>query len=594
MLKLPILTLIGILTLGLFYSSYSLQNPAEEILKKIQHQIEIKDFLGAKLLAERVYKKATTWETKEVAYLLYWEASGYLHYKEGQFSKILEDIGGLNLYWAYFRKNRRFEDVYYDVLGRLYTLLFQYRRAVIFFVEAYRRKPTPRRFLNIIYATEMAYYNELRPYYNIDFIKTLLKRVNPEGLDFLSKALYEFEWGFYYLLKGDYRKAYKYLKESYNLDKSFLSEGQANFFMGKALEGLGDLKKAYYFYKLALTRVKHPLFVKNTLFRLFIVTAKLGYYREANDYFFGLTKFGGLQVNPYLQEAILLIPSLGNFKKHFYWRKEYNALLALVMWLNIESDRGKKAFVFLLNDFLDRGKPFPDLIVAWKVLYPHEVERFKNLVEVEKVISLPLEGLTYVYRFYKLNTPLFKSIFGDWGYLAIAKYFFLKGDWDKALTFVEKVRLKNPLKFYIKGVILAYRGKPYILESYYNSLGEKYKINSLFWLGWGYLLNNRWDLTGLYWEQFLNEYHKRDILYGIASFYLAEHYFKIGFTDKGIYYEKKFLEFLKHQKDFKGLKMWTVLRLYPVYGDRIFKLINVDKNWQKLVKYLQIEGASKK
>lgn len=440
----------------------------------------------------------------------------------------------------------------------------------------------------------MAYYNELRPYYNIDFIKALLKKVNSKNLDFFSKALYDFEWGFYYLLKKKYQKAYNYFRKSYNLDKSFLSEGQANFFMGKTLEGLGNLKKAYYYYKLALKQVKHPIFIKNTLYRLFIVTAKLGYYTEANSYFLGLAKFGGLQVNPYLQEEVLAVSELGDFKKHFYWRKAYNTLLSMVMWLNLETDRGKKAFIFLLNDFLEKGKPFPDLFIAWKVIYPHEIKNFRKYVKLQAVLNLPLRSLKYVYKLYKLNKQLFTTLLGDFGFLALAKYYFLQGDWKKAITFINKIKINHPLKLYIRGVILSYKGKPYFLESYYENLPIKYKVKSLFWLGWGYLINNRWDLVGLYWEDFLNKYEKKDIFYGISSLYLAEHYFDLGLIDKGLKYYSQFLKFLKVNKRFKGLNKWLSLRLYPFYGNKIFNLLSVDKNWQKLIKYLSDKGEALK
>ena len=68
---------------------------------------------------------------------------------------------------------------------------------------------------------------------------------------------------------------------------------------------------------------------------------------------------------------------------------------------------------------------------------------------------------------------------------------------------------------------------------------EPYKTAALFWLGLGYLINNRWDLTAIYWEEFLKKYslaaEKFEIpLYGnftvlFTTYYLAEHYYQIGF-----------------------------------------------------------------
>jgi tetratricopeptide (TPR) repeat protein len=582
---------LSLFILGTFYNSFPKEPSPERVLQKLQYQINIKDFLGAKLLAEKVYQNTSNIKVKEITYLIFWEASGFLHYKRGEFNKILEDIGGLNLYWTFFKRNPHYEDLYYDILGKLYTLLFQYRRAVIFFIEAYKRNKKPQEFLNIIYATELAYYNELRPYYNVSFIKKLLDRIDLKELDNYSKAFYNFEWGFYYLLKKNYKRAYKFFQKSYDLNINLLLEGQANFFMGRALEGTGLLKKAYYFYELALKQLKHPIFIKRTLYRLFIVSAKLGFYHEANNYLFGLTKFGGLQINPYLQEAILKIPKLGNFKKFFYWREEYKALLSSIMWLNIENNRGKRAFTLLLNDFLNTEIVFPDFLTAWQVLYPHEISQFVKNVNKEKILNFSLKGLEIAYKLYKLNKPLFETIFGDYGYLAIAKYLFLKGAWDKALTYLEKVKINHPIKFFIKGAILAYKGQPYFLENYFKLVPQDLKEKALFWLGWGYLLNNRWDLVSLYWEDFLKTYSRKDLFFAISSLYLAEHYAKLGYHQKALIYYNKFLNYLKNRRNYKGLKKWLSLKLYPLYKDKIFKELNLNKDWQKLVKYLSVKGG---
>jgi tetratricopeptide (TPR) repeat protein len=571
------------------------KSPAEEVYQKLQYQIEIKDFLGAKLMAEKIFKRATDPKSREVAYILYWEASGYLHYKKGEFNKILEDIGGLNLYWSFFREKRYYEDLYFEALGKLYTLLFQYRRAVIFFIQSYKMKPSQRKLLEIIYATEMAYYNEIRPYLDYSFIEILLKRVKEKELNVFEKALYQFEIGFYNLLIGNYKTAYEYFQKSFDLDKSFLTEGQAAFFMGKALEGAGDLKRAYFYYKKALSLVKHPIYRKNVLFRLFVVSAKLKFYSEANGYYLGLARFGGIAVNPYLQEATLLIPDLGDFKNHFYWRRYYDLLVAKIMWLNINNERGRRAFLYFLKEFLAKGKLHPEFVTAWKVLYPHEVKGIK--IAPEKVLSFGLERLEKLEKLYTLNPQLFKYLFGDYGYLALAKYYFLKGAWKKAEYFAKKAKLNLPYKYYIIGVIEAYRGNPYPLESYYSSLNQGQRVHALFWLGWGYLLNNRWDLTSLYWEDFLKKSSRYPHLLWervFSSFYLANHYEGLGLVDKALHYYTLSLKLLNGEKDFKGLKRYLLLKLATLSGknDIDFNQLGpVDNNWQKFLKYLLKEGG---
>ena len=561
----------------------------------MQYQIEVKDFLGAKIMAEKVFKKATDPQSREVAYILYWEASGYLHYKKGEFNKILEDIGGLNLYWSFFREKRYYEDLYFEALGKLYTLLFQYRRAVIFFIQSYKMKPSQRRLLEIIYATEMAYYNEIRPYLDYSFIELLLKRVDEKKLNVFERALYHFELGLYNLLIGRYKTAYEYFRKSFDLDKSFLTEGQADFFMGKALEGAGDLKRAYFYYKRALSLVKHPIYKKSVLYRLFVVSAKLKFYSEANGYYLGLARFGGITVNPYLQEATLQIPYLGDFKKHFYWRRYYDLLVAKIMWLNINNDRGRRAFLYFLQEFLASGKLYPDFVTAWKVLYPHEVKDIK--IFPEKVLNFGLDRLEKLEKLYTLNPQLFKYLFGDYGYLALAKYYFLKGDWEKAQYFAKKVKPNLPYKYFIEGVIEAYRGNPYPLESYYPSFRREYKVRALFWLGWGYLLNNRWDLTTLYWEDFLKNSSEMPYLLWerlFASFYLANHYEELGLTDKALRYYSLCLKLLKGEKNFLGLKRYLVLKIVTLEGKKsvdFTKLGAVDSDWQKFLKYLLKEGG---
>jgi len=569
---------------------------SEEVYNKLQHQIEIKNFLGAKNLAERIFKKTTDAKTGEITFILYWEASGYLHYKRGEFNKILEDIGGLNLYWSIFKDRRYYEDVYFETLGKLYTLLFQYRRAVIFFIQSYRLKPSQHKLLEIIYATEMAYYNEIRPYLDYSFVKMLLNRVKKDKLNIFERALYQFEVGLYNLLVGKCKIAYKNFRESFDLDKSFLTEGQADFFMGKALECSGDLKRAYFYYKKALTLVKHPLYKKNILYRLFIVSAKLKFYREANSYYLGLAQFGGIENNPYLQEATLLIPSLGDFKKHFYWKKSYDLLVSKIMWLNINNERGKRAFLYFLKRFLQNGKLHSEFLTAWKVLYPHEVKGLK--VSPSGILRFELEQLENLKTLWLTNKELFKHFFGDYGYLALGKYFFLKGNWNKAKKFLSGTRLKTPYKFFVEGVIEAYKGNPHFLEAIYPSLEKKYKVSSLFWLGWGYLIRGRWDLTSLYWEEFLHESVSFSNLFWeklFASYYLALHYEKLKLTDKAVYYYSYCWDLAKRVDNFKGLKRFISLKLALLKGDKnpsweFLKLL--DKDWQKFLKYLLMRGGN--
>jgi len=574
-------------------SIFAKEDIALEVLKKLEYQIEIKDYLGAKELSEAVYKKAKYRDSREVAYLIYWEANGFLHFAKGEFHKILEDIGGLNLYWSVFPNRRRFEYLYYEILGKLYTLLFQYRRGVIFFLEAYKRHPTDAELLNIIYATEMLYYNELRPYYNYSVIKELIKKVNEKKLNIFEKALLDFEKGFYYLLIKDYKKAYSYFKESYNLDKAFLTEVQANFFMGKVFEGLGNLKKAYLYYKLALKQVKHPIFKQNILYRLFIVAAKLKFYQEANNYYYGLTKFGGLETNVYLQEATLQIPFLDNFLEYFYWKSSYETLVAKIMWLNLNKDRGKRAFIYFLNNFINHGKVNKDFLTAWKVLYPDEVKEFK--VDAKSLAEKSFNILKILTKLQRSNPSLFDYFFGEYGKLALAKYYFLIGYWDKAKKLIETLKIKHYLKYYIEGVIEAYKGKPYVLENYYSLFPEALKIKALFWLGWGYLISNRWDLTELYWENFLSKPVEDLTLQKIAAaFYLAEHYYKLGLEDKARRYYVLALKYLSKEKDLEGLKKFAILRLYQIgdFADALrFAKVVEDKNWQKLLKYLYGKGG---
>lgn len=573
--------------------NFSFASPAE-VLRKLEYQIEVKDYLGAKDLANRVYQKAKDPRAREIAFLIYWLADGFLNYQKGQFNKILEDIAGLNLYWSVFRGKRYYEDLYFEYLGRLYTLLFQYRRAVIFYLISYRKKPTQKRLLEIIFATEMAYYNELRPYLDYSVIEYLLKRVDEDRLKPFDRALYEFERGFYNLLLGNYGKAYEFFKKSFDLDKAFITDGQADYFMGKALEGMKRYKDAYFYYKAALKKVKHPIYKANTLYGLFKVSALIGYYGEANDYYFGLTHFGGLEVNPYLQEATLLIPYLDDFLNHFYWKRQYNLLVAKIMWLNFNNDRGRRAFAYFLNLFLDRGILYPDFVEAWSLLYPREVAGIR--VDPKKVLKLDLEGLRKLHLLYEKNRSLFLHFFGDYGVLALAKYYFLTGDWEKAYRLAEGVKPNIEEKLFILGVIEAYRGEPYRLEAHYQSFKGNEKVEALFWLGWGYLLRDRWDLVSLYWEDFLRKARPLEEFYWeklFATYYLALHYDRMGFADRAVNLYRRALELLEKTQNLVGLKRWIALRLAYLSGQD-FKTyqLPVDNDWQKFLKYTFSQGGN--
>ena len=575
------------------YSQDSLNSISYQVLKKLEYQINIKDFLGAKKLAEKVYKNAINIKSKEIAFLIYWLADGFLNYQEGKFNKILEDIGGLNLYWSIFRENPFFVDYYFEYLGRLYTLLFQYRRAVIFYILAYKRRPTQKRLLEIIFATEMAYYNEIRPYLDYSFIKLLLKKVDPSKLGIFDKALYEFEVGFYNLLIKNYSKAYSYFKKSFNLDKAFITDGQADYFIGRALEGLKRYKEAYFFYKFALQKVKHPIYRENVLYRLFQVAAKIGFYKEANSYYLGLAEFGGLEINPYLQEATLLIPKLGNFFDFFYWRNKFNALVAKILWLNFNNDRGERAFYYFLKLFLNKGILYPDFVEAWKLLYPDEIRRIE--INSKNLVGFTLKKLKKLYKLYLLNKDLFFYFFGQNGLLAVAKYYYLTGQWGKAFKLAKQIKINNPYKFYILGIIEAYKGKPFILESYYSTFNSKLKSEALFWLGWGYMLNKRWDLTTLYWEDFLHRLSKQKDYYWeklFSAYYLALHYDRHYLKEKAIKYYKTTLKLLKENRHLQGLKRWVSLRLIELERNpREIDKLAVDKDWQKFLKYL-LEGEN--
>jgi len=577
----------------------NIQNLPKLVLRKIRYQIEVKDYLGAVKDTDRLWKTTSNVKVKEIAFLLHWEALGFYHYKTKQFQKILEDIGGLNLYWSFFGKKPHYTDLYYEILGKLYTLLFQYRRAVIFLIEAYKLKPNQERLLDIIYAVEMTFYNEIRPYYNFEIIKKLLDKVNPKELDIFQKALYDFEKGFYYFLIKNYALAYKLFKSSYDLDRAFLTDGQANYFMGRALEGAGRLKDAYYYYKLALKQVKHPLFKQRTLYRLFIVSAKLHYYQEANDYLYGLTTFGGIRVNPFLQEALLKIPLLDSFLNHFYWKKDYPAIVSQIMWLNFNNDRGRRAFKFFLETFLGSGSLYPDFKTAWRLYYPHEVRGIK--IQKEKVLKLSYKGLRNLVELYGLNKALFLHFFGNYGYLALAKYYFYVGNWKRCKEFLKLAKLDLPIKHFLKGVIEAYEGRPYELEIYYPTFKGELKTEALFWLGWGYLINGRWDLVGLYWDRFL-EASRRKEQYNLqrlfASYYLGIHLLRKGYLSQGANYLKETLKVISKLKTFKGLKRFTILKLAEVEGLNstltLMQSYNLtDKEWQRFLKYLFMLGVKK-
>ena len=542
-------------------------------------------------MANKLWKTSHDSKVRELAYLLYWKALGFYHYKKGEFNKILEDIGGLNLYWGFFRKKRYYEDLYYEILGNLYTLLFQYKRAVIFLLKAYKLKPSNGRFLNLIYAVEMTYYNELEPYYDFTVIKRLLLKVNTKELNTFQKAFYNFEKGFYYLLIRNYSSAYKFFKEAYKQNIGYLTNGQANFFMGRALEGLGKLKDAYFYYKIALRQVKHSYFKKLVLYRLFIVSAKLGYYQEANNYLFGLATFGGIQINPFLQEALLKIPHLDRFLTYFYWNDKYPYIVSQILWLNFENYRGEEAFKYFLESFLRNGKVYSDFLLAWKLYYPHEVKDIS--IPSQQVLKLSFIQLKVLLKIYKANRDLFNFFFKDYGYLALAKYYFLQGNWKKVEKFLKLAKLNLPLKNFIEGVLEAYRGQPYLLEIFYPQFKGNLKIEALFWLGWGYLLHNRWDLVNLYWDAFLKssrlkEKYSLERLF--ASYYLGLHLLKEGFSSQGGNYLKVALKELSKFKNFKGLKRFITLKLAEIYGlktalELMQRYQIQDAKWKKFLIY---------
>lgn len=577
-----ILNLKNLILIFIFSFTFTFSS-SNKFLDQLQYQIKVNDFLGAKKLAEKLYKESSSLKEKEIGFLTYWLASGYLHYHKGSFNKILEDIGGLNLYWAVFKKKRYYEDFYYDFLGQLYFLLFQYRRAVIFFIQSYKRKPSLERYLKIILATELAYYNEIYPYKNFNFIKKLLQNVNTKKLSPFERELYNYEWGLYYLLKKDYKQALQFLVTTYDFDLPLITEGQKLFFIGKAYEGNRNYEKAFFLYKKALKVVKHPVYKANILLHLFKLSAILGKDIEANNYYLALTKFGGLEKNPYLQEATLEIYNLENFLEKFYWKKFYKNLLAEIFWLNFNKKRGKKAFQIFLEDFLKTGNLYPDFFIAWKVLYPDEIGYLK--FDVKKVLQIPISKLENLYLLYINNPQLFNSLFKDYGKLTLAKFFFMKGSWNKALILVKKIKLNNPIKIYILGVIKAYKGKPYFLEIHLKDLPRQQQLEALFWIGWGYLLHNRWDLVGLYWENFLK---RSGILYWeriFASYYLAFHYDSIGLENKAIQYYFLTLELLSKQSNFYGIRRWITIRLVDL-GIPINNINKyTDNRWQNILKY---------
>jgi hypothetical protein len=577
------------------YSVDRKTNIYKEVFNHLFYQWEIKDYLGVKELARNIYKKTNDYRLKELSFLFYWLGSAFYHYHKGEFSKIVEDIGGLNLYLGYFKGKRYYEDLYYEFLGKCYILLFQYKRAVVFLIEAYKLKPLPRRFLDIIYATELAYYDELEPYYDVSTIKRLLKRVDRTKLNVFEKALYDFETGFYYLLSQNYKKALEYFKRAHKLDRAYLSDGQANFFMGKAYEGVGQYRDAYLYYKLALKQVKHPIFKLATLYRLFYVTAKLGYYQEANNYYYALSVLNPLPTNFYLQEITVKLWLTDNLLDFFFWKDSYDAIMARILWLNTNNHRGELAFLYFLNKFVKTGDPYPDFIYAWKLF---EVKKFKKFSEFEKLINNWREEiLKKPVKFYKNllklrveNRRLFNFFFGDYGKLALAYYHFYLGNFKKAERILESVALKHPLKFFIKGVIEATRGKPFYLETYIVNFPSDLKTESLFWSGYGYLLNNRWDIASLYWLQFLKrakgEKYKLEKIFVLL--HLAEHYKKLGYSDKAGILFKKLLQEIKNTEKYEGIKKIVSLQLLELGYKPEVKFMN--KHWQNFLKYLQQRG----
>ena len=530
-----------------------------------------------------------------MAYLFYWLGAAFYHYHKGEFSKILNDIGGLNLYWGYFKKQRYYEDLYYEFLGKCYILLFQYKRAVIFLVQAYKLKPLPRRFLDIIYATELAYYDELEPYYDYSIIRKLLNRVNEKELNIFEKALYEFEKGFYYLLVGNYKKALDFFKKAYKLDRAYLSDGQANFFMGKAYEGAGQYKNAYLYYKLALKQVKHPIFKLRTLYRLFYVSVKLGYYQEANNYYYALAVLNPLPTNFYLQEITSKLWLTDDFLDYFYWKNSYDDIMARILWLNFENHRGKLAFLYFLNRFVKTGELYPDFVLAWKLFSVEDlkiVKKYSFLVERwrKKILQRPVRFYKYLLELSLENKKLFNFFFGDYGRLAIAYYYFYIGKFKKAELVLDEIKINHPLKFFIKGVIEAIRGKPFYLETYISDFPENLKTEALFWLGYGYLLNNRWDIASLYWLQFLKrakgERYKLERIF--ALLHLAQHYKELGYSERAIFFFKKFLQGIKNSTEYEGLKKFVILQLLELGYNPKVKFM--DKHWQTFLKYLQHRG----
>ncbi len=577
------------------FSSDNAENIYEAVSSRLYYQWEIKNYLGLKEDAEHIYKQSNDARLKELAFLYYWLGSAFYHYHKGEFSKILEDLGGLNLYWGYFKGKRYYEDLYYEFLGKLYILLFQYKRAVIFLVESYKLKPLSRRFLDIIYATELAYYDEFKTNYDYSPIKKLLELVNASKLNVFEKALYEFEKGFYYLLTDDYEKALTFFKKAYNLDRAYLTDGQANFFMGKTYEGLKQYKNAYLHYKLALKQVKHPIFKLRTLYRLFYVSAKLGYYQEANDYYYALAVLNPLPTNYYLQDITAKL-WISDFLDFFYWKDSYDAIMAKILWLNSNNNRGKLAFLYFLDKFLKTGEIYPDFAAAWQVF---EVEDFKNLGKYRKLIDT--KGRKIVNRplkFYKnlellslKNPELFKFFFGDWGYLALAYYYFYLGKFDKANLILETVNFDYPLKVFVKGVIEATKGKPYYLETYLENLPEHLKTEALFWLGYGYLLNNRWNITALYWKLFLRK-ASNDKKYKLEKIFvllhLAEHYKNLGYTTEAAELFEELIEEIGNNPALEGLKEFASLQLISLKIPVNVEFSNTD--WQNFIKYLQKRG----
>jgi len=566
--------------------------PKNKLIREVYHQIQIKNFLGAKELAERILRYSYNKSLKEIAYIFYWLADGLYKYHQGKTHEIINSIGGLNLYWGYF-KEPLYEDWYYSALGKLYTLISQYKRAVIFFILAYKKNPLPERWLDLIYATEFIYYNEIEPYYDYSLIETLLNKTPEKVLNKYEKALYEFEKGLYYLLIGNYSQAYKYFKISYDLDRTYLTSAQANYFMGLALEGMGKLKDAFFYYKLALNQVKQKDYLKKILFHIFKVSAELKDYKSANSYFMGLWKEGDINTDPYLQLAFIHAWFLNNgtFLPHFYWNRFYDYFARKIMWLAFDKLRGKLAFLYFLYKFSEKGQIDEDLLLLWQNFDNFQLPKnYQWLVELIRKKALKNFAVySQLEKLYLTNRKLFIKFFGFYGICKIAFYNFWKGDFKKALEYLKILEEQNTSlekfscsdeKIFIKGVssIILHKN-PYILEYYYNSLKEPYKTAALFWLGLGYLINNRWDLTTIYWEEFLKKYslaaEKFEIpLYGnftvlFTTYYLAEHYYQIGFYQKAYTYYQQAAVLLQDLPDLLGIKDFIVFRLY-----QLSKLLN--------------------